>query len=93
MMIEQADKKVTPGSLSERAREIYERDIKHLVEPEHIGEFLSMDVETGEYEFGRDEVAVAVGFRDKHPEGQQFGMRIGYRTAHSLGGLLQRTNP
>ena len=28
-------------------REIYERDIRHLVEPDHIGKTVSIDVDTG----------------------------------------------
>ena len=38
-----------------RGEEIYDRDIRALVEAEHDGKFLVLDIESGDYEIGDDE--------------------------------------
>ena len=51
------------------------------------------DVETGDYEVG-DAMGIesAHHLRRKHPEGQFFGVRIGYNVAESFGGVMERTS-
>lgn len=43
-----------------RGTEIYERDIKPLVEPEHIGKYLVIDIETGEWDMDADPYAASL---------------------------------
>ena len=71
--------------LGERARAIYNADIKYLVEPEHNGKYLVLNVETGYYEIDErlgqaDERMLA---KYKYPKGAlppHFAFRIGYTT-------------
>ena len=69
----------------DEARAIYNADIKHLVEPEHNGKYLVLNVETGHYEID-DRLGLA-DFRmlEQHqiPKGEMpphFAFRIGYPT-------------
>ena len=74
-------------SLRSRAWEIYNADIKHIVEPDLNGKYLVLNVETGHYEIdGRLGLA---DFRmlekrqipkDKMPP--HFAFRIGYPTTY-----------
>src|SRR4051812_15425703 len=80
----------TPEEVAARARAIYEERIRSLVEPEHRGEFLVIDVDTGEYELGADDVAVMKRAASKHPAYSLYGMRIGYRTMGRIG--MRRTS-
>ena len=72
-------------------REIYKRDIRHKVEPDHIGEFIAIDVESGTWTLGvsiddaRDNLDLV------RPEAVDVLLeRIGYRAAISLGGGAPR---
>jgi hypothetical protein len=71
--------------LAARGRAIYEEKIRSSVEPEHVGEFLVIDVDTGEYEIGTDDVAVMKRAAASHPAHSLYGMRIGYRTMGRIG--------
>ncbi|MGB3633137.1 MAG: hypothetical protein WA982_03775 [Rubrobacteraceae bacterium] len=64
-----------------RGEEIYERDLKHL-EAEHTGEFLVIDVHSGNYELSPDEAEAFNRADEKYPEGFFYLKRVGYRAAH-----------
>jgi ABC-type branched-subunit amino acid transport system ATPase component len=67
-----------PGEVSRIAREIYEREIKDKVEPEHRGKYLVLDILTGAYEIDEDDVVLSKRAAERFPEGVRYGMRIGY---------------
>jgi len=48
-----------PTDVIQRGREIYETRLKALLEPEHIGEYLVLNVDTGEYELDPNHVEAA----------------------------------
>ena len=50
--------KYTPGEISRRGKEIYQKKIKQLVEPQEKGKFIVIDVESDDYEVD-DEATVA----------------------------------
>lgn len=72
-------------ALAARGRAIYEERIRSTVEPEHMGEFLAINVDTGEYELGSDDVAVMKRAAERHPVHSLYGMRVGYRTMGRIG--------
>ena len=72
-------------SVRSRAWAIYNADIKHLVEPEHNGKYLVLNVETGDYEIDArlGQASVRMRERLRIPKGGQpptFAFRIGYPT-------------
>jgi hypothetical protein len=69
------------GEVTQLAREMYERTIKDTVEPTHIGKFIVIDIETGEYDIDEDDMAVSLRMHLRKPTGVRFGMRIGTGTA------------
>lgn len=71
--------------IAARGREIYEKQLRDKLEPDNIGKFLVIDVETGEYEMGEDDLAVSLGAYRKKPNGARYGMRIGSPTAGTIG--------
>ncbi len=74
------------AQIERRGEEIYERGIRARVEPEHRGKFLAVDIETGDYEIDRDELAALDRLRSRHAEGARHLIRIGYPAAVELGG-------
>ena len=70
--------------------EIYERDIRPHVEPEHIGEVIAIDVDSGDYALADSASAAAKCLRERRPEAQVWLMRVGYETLRSFGGGSRR---
>ena len=68
--------------------EIYHRDIRPHVMPQHKGEFLIIDIETGDYEVGTDDLSTEKRLRARRPDGVLYGMRIGYTSAYTLAGRM-----
>ena len=72
-----------------RGRAIYDEQLRSRLEPEHIGKFLRIDIETADFEMDANEIAASRRAHEKHPDGAFFGMRAGYRTSGSIGLLLK----
>ena len=68
--------------------EIYHRDIRAHVLPQHKGEFLVLDIETGDYEVGTDDLQTEKRLRARQPNGVLYGLRIGYTSAYTLAGRM-----
>ena len=72
-------------------REIYERDIRHKVEKDHVGKIVAIDVDSGCWALGDDAVIsdedVAVErLREQRPEATDILLeRVGYRALRSFG--------
>lgn len=81
----------TPEEIARRGEEIYERDIRPGIEREHTGEFLVVDVTTGDYELSADEAEAFQRAEENNPEGLFYLMRVGYRAAHRIGDGGRRT--
>jgi len=75
----------TREEVAARGRAIYEDRIRSKVEPDHLGAYLVIDVDTGEYEIGVGNVAVMKCAAAKHPVHSLYGMGIGQRTMGRIG--------
>ncbi len=72
-------------------REIYERDIRHQVEADHVGKIVAIDVESGSWAMGHETMDARESLRAKRPEALNVLFeRVGYRTVASMGGGLRR---
>lgn len=74
-------------------KEIYQRDIRRQVEPDHVGAVVSIDVETGSWAMGDALLEAADRLREQLPDAVNvWSERVGYKTMGSIGGgPLQRT--
>lgn len=81
-----SDSMLTKGEIARRGREIYERGIRAEVEREHDGEFLVVDIATGDYAIGEDDEEVFDRAEAKNPQGLFYLMRVGRPAAHRIGG-------
>ena len=74
-----------------RARKLYEDTIRLKVEnDDNIGKMVIIDIETGDYGVDRTGLESAKALRKKNLNARLFGIRIGYKTAVSFGGVLER---
>jgi len=75
--------KFSTKEIVERGEEIYQQKIRKHVESEHHGEFLVLDILTGEYEIAEVDLT-ATKCMLSSPEGVFYGLRIGHRAAYRL---------
>jgi len=75
-----------PEELGRRGQEYYDKFLRAKLFPDHKGEFVVLDPDTGDYEIDEDEVAAVDRAMAKHPDTLFYILRVGYRTADSFGG-------
>ena len=71
--------------IAERGQALFDREIRSTLSPSEQGKFLVLDIETGDYELDKDELAAIKRARVKHPQGAFYMLRVGHRTAFRLG--------
>lgn len=79
----------SPDEIVSRGRVLYEREVRHLVEQDHSGEYVVIDVDTGGFKLGQDYHALASAFRLENPSAVLCTLRIGHPTAGRIGGHLR----
>lgn len=73
-------------------KDIYEKEIRRLVEADHRGEVVAIDVDSGSYALGKDAIVASESLRERRPDAQIWLMRVGHRTLYHFGGSsLRRT--
>jgi hypothetical protein len=83
-----------PGDLGQRAKALYEGEIRDNLSPIDQGKYLVIDVETGEYEIDADEVAVSMRAYRKNPEGRErYCVRLGHETTGSFQRVRDAATP
>lgn len=73
------------GSIAARGEKIYHQQLREKVEAKHRGEFLTIDIETGNYEIDADEVTSSMRLLEKHPNAVMYCLRVGFPAAHRIG--------
>jgi hypothetical protein len=79
----------TTEEIARRGREVYEREIRREVEPEHRGRFLVLDVESGDYEIADDDLDASERLLERRPDALLYGLRIGEGAAYRIGEHLE----
>lgn len=77
------------GEIVRRGEAIYESRIRPLVETEHFGRYLVIDIETGEYEIDADLLAASDRAAAKHPGAPLYATPVGSRMLGRVRGLAE----
>ncbi len=78
--------------VARQAEKLYEERIRQEVErEENIGKMVIIDIETSDYEVDKTGLEAVRHLREKNPNGRFFGIRIGYKVAASIGGVMERS--
>lgn len=72
--------------IADRGKALYEQQVRAQVEPNHVGKFLVIDIETGDYEIDVKELAAFQRAKAKRPDAPLYLIRIGYPAAYHFGG-------
>jgi len=81
-----SDLRYTPDEIARRGKAVYERQIRPTIERDHYGQFVVIDVDTGQYEVDSDHLAAAKRARAKNPAAALFAMRVGFPALARIGG-------
>ncbi len=92
MAVLQAPPVQSPQMSNDREWELYYQIRSQIETPENIGKLILFDLISGDYEIAEDNLGFdAAGIiRERHPEADVFCMRIGYITASSFCGDMER---
>jgi hypothetical protein len=74
-----------------RGDEIYEREVLPRLAPEDEGKFVLIDIETGDYEVDRDELAASDRLFARRPDAQIWFRQVGSRYARRFGPRFKTT--
>ncbi len=81
---------LTDEEVVRRGEELYRETIQDALEPEHNGEFLAIDISSGDYELGTENLAALDRLKARRPGAVPYIRRVGYDTAVSIGGRSLR---
>ena len=70
----------------QRAEDLYQQRLRSQVESEHLGQYIAIDIETGEYEIGDDYHAAARTMLARKRDAAIGVLRIGYPAVGRIGG-------
>ena len=77
--------------IAERAHALYTSSIRTQVEKEeNIGKMVVIDVQTGDFGVNTTGIETSSRLQANRPNAPLFGIRIGYRVADAMGGVLER---
>ena len=72
----------TPDEISRLGDELYERNVLPNITAEDGGRFVAIDVESGAFEIGADELSAAHGLLARKPDAQVWLQRVGVPYLH-----------
>jgi hypothetical protein len=68
-----------------RGQEIYERNVRPVLQANDEGKFVAIDIESASYEMDHDDYAATERLLTRCPEAQIWLMQVGQRAAYRLG--------
>jgi hypothetical protein len=72
----------TSEEVAARGEAIYAQRIRAEVEAAHTGEFVVVDIETGDYEVDAEDLSAPKRALAKRPDAVLYGLRVGFPTAY-----------
>ena len=80
------------AEVAERGQKIYDDRIKALIDLDvHYGNFVVIDVESGDYEIDKRDIVAAKRLLERRPGAMTYAIRVGFRAAYRSG--IMRTHP
>jgi hypothetical protein len=78
------------SKLDQDGEDLYETQLKAILEPQHSGEFVAIEPSSGRYFLGETATAALVAARTAMPKSLFFLTRVGRTSAHKIGGHESR---
>ena len=77
-----SNEKNAPEEIESRGTEIYEKKIRHLVEPDETGKFVVIDVNSGDYEIDERDGTATGRLLKRRPGAMTWAVRVGHSSAY-----------
>ena len=84
-----AETRLTPDEIGDRGQALYEERLRDQVETVYLGQYLVIDIASGDYEIGPEHLPTAKKLRARHPDASLCGLKIGYPATVAIGGALR----
>ncbi|HET6384926.1 MAG TPA: hypothetical protein VFJ58_16145 [Armatimonadota bacterium] len=81
------------SDLGDRARQLYARIRDQIEISENLGKMIVMDVDSGDFEIDAKGIESSRHLLSRHPGARLYALRIGYKSAVSFAGALERSDP
>ena len=78
------------SEIVELGKRFYDEHLKSVLEPQDNGKFVAIEPESEQYFVGQTDVEAAKKGKDAFPQKVLFLARIGFPTAHKIGGNGKR---
>lgn len=75
-----------------KGKKYYDENLKQILEPDHFGEFVSIDFESGKYFLGKTDIEAIKKGSEAFPGKKLFLVRVGFQAAYKIGGFNARTS-
>lgn len=90
----EAQQRPSKEEIAERGNALYASRIRTQVETaENIGNMVVIDVETGDFGVDKTGFETSARLHATRPNAPLYAIRIGYRVAAAMGGVMERTSP
>ena len=80
------------GEIVARGEAIYREQIQSQLESVEKGNFVVIDIETGDYEIDAGDAAATRRLLDRRPTAVTYGVRVGHRATYSHAGGFRMPN-
>ena len=79
-------------SVASRGKELYATKIRDLTRGTAKGDFVVIDIHSGDFEVDSDDVTATMRLMERRPDAITWAVRVGFPAAYNLrGGVLART--
>lgn len=76
-----------------RGQELYEREIRAKVEPQHSGRFLVLDIDSADFDVADTAIEAIQRIKLRHADPALYILRVGHDAAYRLGGRFLMSRP
>lgn len=75
------------SKIAELGQKFYDEKLKQILEPEHNGEFVSIEPESGQYFLGKTDGEALYKGNQAFPDKMLYLLRVGFQAVHKFGGF------
>ena len=80
---------LTDAEICARGEKIYRERIRPTLTEADIGKFVTIDINSGDYEIDDDDISGGLALRARTPGSCYYGLRVGYSVAESFDGCYE----
>ncbi len=72
-------------SIADRAKQVYQRELKERLESDHRDEYVAIEPESKSFFLGNSFIDAAMAAKTAYPDRKSFVLRIGHEAAFHIG--------